>query len=42
MAKEIKSPTVDVTTLAKLFNLTAMRAQQRATGNAALRKMVGK
>jgi hypothetical protein len=42
MSEETKPPTVPATTLAKLFNLTAMRVQQRATGNAALRKMVGK
>ena len=42
MSAEAKSPTVDVSTLAKLFNLTAMRVQQLATDGVVVRSGRGK
>jgi hypothetical protein len=42
MSTETKSPTVDVSTLAKLFNLTAMRVQQLATDGIVVRSGRGK
>ena len=42
MSAETKSPTVDVSTLAKLFNLTAMRVQQLATDGVVVRAERGK